>query len=185
MGWINAGTGGGYKDDFLAEAAGLRHDREKALSLIKIIRQRTGFGGDDRAKALALAYKSGNFEVALEIFDWLEDVDGFEPSISENFERLCLLSLSDVKELCLPIIEQAKAEEKAAAEMWAAKDKAAQEGLKNLSLEQLNQLREMILWGEDNWCDYTDHPDFKNSGLPELNINFHQVYEMVKEKGGK
>lgn len=182
MGWINAGTGGGYKDDFLAEAAGLRHDREKALSLIETIRQRTGFGGDNKAKALALAYKANNFEEALAIFDWLEDVGGFEPSISENFERLCLLSLSDVKELCLPIIEQAKAEEAAAAEMWAAKDKAAKEGLKNLSLEQLNQLREMILWAEDNWCDYTDHPDFKRSGLPDLEVNFYQVWELIKER---
>ena len=185
MGWINAGTGGGYKDDFLAAAAGLRHDRVKALPSIETIRQRTGVGGDDKAKALALAYKANNFEEALAIFDWLEEVGGFEPSISENFERLCLLSLSDVKELCLPIIEQAKAEEIAAAEMWAAKDKAAKEGLSSLSLDQLNQLREMILWGEDNWCEYTEHPQFKISGLPELDVNFYQVYELIKEKGGK
>jgi hypothetical protein len=158
---------------------------EKALSVIKTIRQKTGFGGDDKAKALALAYRAGNFEAALDIFDWLEEVDGFEPSISENFERLCLLSLSEAKELCLPIIEQAKEEEEAAADMWAAKDKAAREGLEGLSLEQLNQLREMILWAEDNWCEYTSHPDFPGSGLPDLDINFHQVYEMVKAKGGK
>lgn len=184
MGWINAGSGGGYKDDFLAEAAGLRHEKGKALELIELIRGKTG-AADDKARALALAYKAGNFKEAIAIFDWLTEIDGFEPSIAENFERLCLLSLSDAKELCLPIIEQARAEEEAAADMWAAKGQAAREGLEGLSLAELNQLREMLLWAEENWCEYIDHPKFKGSGLPELDINFYQVYDLIKEKGGK
>jgi len=182
MGWIHAGSGGGHKyDDLLRKFYHKGLSDEQKWEQVSRLKDLTD-NNLRMMEMIASSFKDDNMEEAIKTYSWYISLEYYIPAIGDNLKDLFKLTHEEVLQLCTPIIERYKAEMKEAEELHNASDNKARESLSSLSLDQLELLREMILWAEDNWCTYIEHPEFQSSGLPELDVNFYQVWDLIKER---